>query len=343
MELTIIIPVYNRPELLEFTIQSILHQSYKDWKCLLVDDGSDDDTIMLLHKLCALDSRLTVIFRNRKPKGASTCRNIGLNYVNSNYVLFMDSDDIMSESCLENRFTEIYKKPDFDFYVFNSELFLNTPGDMRVVWNTDTDESDLYRYLRLDGVWQTSGAIYSTDFIKSISGFKEGLGIWQDYELHIRAILANGKYIKFLQLPANIFIRVSETESISRTKSKNKQIENLRERAEVYLSLFTRIEKSNFKQDQQWKEIYGSICFWFGCQFYLKYGDITYTKHFFKKLKGLLGYSRLTRSKYSFFCYLLKFSNRFKGIHHLIRFLIRMRCLPDYYIQEGNTMCKVKL
>lgn len=102
--ISIIIPVYNRKKLIVSAIESILHQTSKEWELIIVDDLSTDGTWNKISQY-ASDSkgRIKVHQRNREPKGAPTCRNIGLELAKSDYVLFLDSDDILAPWCIETR------------------------------------------------------------------------------------------------------------------------------------------------------------------------------------------------------------------------------------------------
>ena len=100
---SIIIPTYNRGNVISKTLESILLQTYLNWECIIVDDGSTDTTKNVVADFISQDSRFTYILRpNNRPKGANTCRNFGFDNANGDYVLFFDSDDLMDSNALEN-------------------------------------------------------------------------------------------------------------------------------------------------------------------------------------------------------------------------------------------------
>ena len=75
---SIIIPVYNRASLLPETLDSIVAQSYKNFECILVDDGSTDNSIEIANIYTSKDKRFKVFSRpSNIKKGANACRNIG--------------------------------------------------------------------------------------------------------------------------------------------------------------------------------------------------------------------------------------------------------------------------
>jgi glycosyltransferase involved in cell wall biosynthesis len=93
---SIIIPSFNRAHLIGETIGSIINQTYTNWECLVIDDGSTDDTEKVVKAYCQKDKRIQLFKRPQyKPKGANACRNYGLEISNGKYVNFFDSDDLM--------------------------------------------------------------------------------------------------------------------------------------------------------------------------------------------------------------------------------------------------------
>lgn len=107
VSVSIISPVYNRAEIIIDTINSIQNQTYTFWEFIIVDDGSTDCTIDVIKEFSQSDERILLIERDRLPKGAPTCRNIGYENASGDYIIFLDSDDILFPDALKNR--AIYK------------------------------------------------------------------------------------------------------------------------------------------------------------------------------------------------------------------------------------------
>jgi len=94
---SIIIPTYNRAHLIGETLDSLLAQTYTNWECIIVDDGSIDSTAEIVNEYLIKDNRFLFIKRAKtRIKGASTCRNIGLEHANGEYIQFLDSDDLIT-------------------------------------------------------------------------------------------------------------------------------------------------------------------------------------------------------------------------------------------------------
>ncbi|WP_290476107.1 MULTISPECIES: glycosyltransferase family 2 protein [unclassified Leeuwenhoekiella] len=99
---SIIIPTYNRSHLINETLESVLAQTYKNWECIVVDDGSIDDTEEVVKNYIEKDSRFKFYNRpSNRPKGANTCRNYGFELSKGAYIQWLDSDDLISEKKLE--------------------------------------------------------------------------------------------------------------------------------------------------------------------------------------------------------------------------------------------------
>ncbi|WP_089382812.1 glycosyltransferase family 2 protein [Lutibacter agarilyticus] len=93
---SIIIPTYNRAHLIGETLDSVLAQTYTNWECIVVDDGSTDNTEEVLKKYCDKEERIKYHHRPiNRPKGANSCRNYGFELSKGEYVNWFDSDDLM--------------------------------------------------------------------------------------------------------------------------------------------------------------------------------------------------------------------------------------------------------
>jgi teichuronic acid biosynthesis glycosyltransferase TuaG len=97
----IILPNFNSSKFLNQTLKSILEQTYKNWRLVIIDDCSDLKTINILKKYIK-DKRIK-IFWLKKNKGAGFCRNYAIKKTKSPYIAFIDSDDIWKKNKLKNQ------------------------------------------------------------------------------------------------------------------------------------------------------------------------------------------------------------------------------------------------
>lgn len=97
--ISIIIPMYNVSEYIEECLESIKEQTYTTFECLLIDDGSTDETVSIVNKSILEDSRFKLI--EQENGGPAKARNEGLRQFTGEFVLFVDSDDIVAKEALE--------------------------------------------------------------------------------------------------------------------------------------------------------------------------------------------------------------------------------------------------
>ena len=105
--ISIIVPVYNVEKYLSKCIESILHQTYNNWELILVDDGTPDNSGKICDEYALKDYRIKVF--HKANGGVSSARNLGLEKASGNFIMFIDSDDWISENCLEISLDEINK------------------------------------------------------------------------------------------------------------------------------------------------------------------------------------------------------------------------------------------
>lgn len=98
--ISVIIPLYNKEKCIERTIDSVLAQTYTDFELLVIDDGSTDNSSAIVKQ--KRDSRVRYVYKRNG--GVSTARNFGVKESKGEWILFLDADDALEESCLKNLF-----------------------------------------------------------------------------------------------------------------------------------------------------------------------------------------------------------------------------------------------
>jgi glycosyltransferase involved in cell wall biosynthesis len=194
---TVITPTKNRLKLLCETIDSVQAQTFEAWEHIIVDDGSDDGTAEEVRRRAEGDSRLRYVARTGAKAGANVCRNQGLAAASADLIVFLDSDDLLRSGCLGRRVEIMNRNADLDFAVFRASVFIHAIGDYPRLYHEQDPGDDLFRFLSLECVWQTTGPIWRRNFVRKIGGFDENLLSMQDLEMHVRALCAEGKYIYF--------------------------------------------------------------------------------------------------------------------------------------------------
>jgi glycosyltransferase involved in cell wall biosynthesis len=178
--ISIIIPAYNRAHLIGETLDSILAQTYTNWECIIVDDGSDDSSENVIGSYIKQDARFRSYKRpSYKPKGANACRNIGLEEAKGSYIVFFDSDDLMTPNHLEIKYNGI-KTNNCDFVITRTKYFNADNKGIDSYYTFETEKVTPYNYIVQKVNWLTLDVCIKAEFAKSIR-FNEKLYAGQEY------------------------------------------------------------------------------------------------------------------------------------------------------------------
>jgi GalNAc5-diNAcBac-PP-undecaprenol beta-1,3-glucosyltransferase len=134
---SIIMATYNRAHFIQESLHYIQNQTFEDFECLVIDDGSQDITQDLIYKLSLEDERIKYYKRTSKySKGLPGCRNFGLNLAQGNYVVFFDDDDIPHPKLLELTI-KVIEESGADFCRYGRNVFSG-------IFQPDFDHSNKY-------------------------------------------------------------------------------------------------------------------------------------------------------------------------------------------------------
>lgn len=223
---SIVIPIFNRKELVHSMINCVIKQTFYDWELLLIDDGSTDGTLEMLHEFALNDKRIFYYNRNRLPKGAPTCRNIGLENAKGKYVIFFDSDDMIPDYTLSQRVDFMEKHKDLDFSVFPAITFFNKIGDGKTV-GLKLERNDLKHFVDCHLPFLVVTNIYRTSYLVSNNiKWDEYLSSLQDTDFNIQNLLHDSKYEYATNVNIDYYIRDLKIGSISQNIYKKSHAES---------------------------------------------------------------------------------------------------------------------
>lgn len=121
---------YNRGHLIKESLESIQNQTFSNWECLIIDDGSEDNTANLVDKYTSKDSRFTYLPRSQDyKKGLPGCRNQGLDLAKGEFIVFFDDDDIVHPENLQACYN-LLKGNDFQFCRYEKKPFWMTTDEI---------------------------------------------------------------------------------------------------------------------------------------------------------------------------------------------------------------------
>lgn len=98
-KVSVIVPVYNGEKYIKKCLNDLMNQTYKNYEVIIIDDGSTDNTSEICKLICKKDSRFKYFYQ--KNSGVSAARNLGLDVLQGEYIVFVDSDDTISVHLLE--------------------------------------------------------------------------------------------------------------------------------------------------------------------------------------------------------------------------------------------------
>jgi len=208
---SVVVPTRNRSGLALQTIRSLSTQRLAGFEVLIVDDASEASHGRRIADAVATDARFRWIGLDAWA-GANACRNRGAREAEGEFLVFLDSDDLLAPHALLSRVAALRARPDLGFVVSEGEVFEQRPGDLGLPWNEPDPASDLDRFLRCDTPWQTTGATWRREAFLECGAFDEDALSWQDWALHVRAL---ARSVRYARIPGvDHYHRIRSTDSI---------------------------------------------------------------------------------------------------------------------------------
>ncbi len=191
---SVVLPTYNRAKSVAAAVRSVIAQTEADFECLLVDDGSTDDTRRELSAFS--DPRLRTWF-NAANRGQHACRNQAIREARGSWIAFLDSDDLYLPGRLEALKSAIASAPEIDFWFTNA--YVHRYG--RVIGTLFPRSRPLPRgavpgYYAVGDEhlpYVTSTVVLRRSLFDQVGFFREDLRILEDTELYARMFLGGAK------------------------------------------------------------------------------------------------------------------------------------------------------
>lgn len=187
-QVSVIIPTYNRKDLLARAVESVLQQSYPVAELIIVDDGSTDGTGEMIASM--EDPRIHYYFTEMN-RGAAAARNVGISKVseNADYVAFQDSDDLWLPGKLEKQMKEFELHPEVGF-CYHKTGYRMSDGHMEIVPDENVPpekkRGDIYVQLLYENLVDCPTLIVRKELLDKVGKFDENLRAWEDYDLALR-------------------------------------------------------------------------------------------------------------------------------------------------------------
>ena len=204
MHVSVVLPTYDRADVLGDAIRSVLGQTYDDFELVVVDGGSDDATPAVVSSFA--DDRIRY-FRRDEREGVSAARNAGVRRTDSEAVAFIDSDDRWRPEKLQRQVEALQEASENCGVVYTP--ITKRQGEPRRRGCVSGDVSEAVRSLSVPTY--TSTLLVRREAFRDVGGFDEELGCFEDWELCLR--LASDW--EFECLPTPMVVKGTDTENVS--------------------------------------------------------------------------------------------------------------------------------
>lgn len=180
-EVSVIIPTYNRLEMVLRAVDSVLKQHFKNFECIVVDDGSTDETFEKLSLI--KDSRLKIV--SQKNKGVSAARNKAIDNSCGNYIALLDSDDEWEPRKLDKQFL-FMKEGQFEI-AQTDEIWVRKGKRVNQCKKHEKPEGFFFESSLAMCMVSPSCVMFSRRFWDTVGPFDENMAACEDYDLWLRA------------------------------------------------------------------------------------------------------------------------------------------------------------
>lgn len=219
MEVSIIIPVYNRALVVKDTLNSVAAQTHRPLQVVLVDNCSTDDTLQVLETFAREHpgEGFNVVITREEHHTAGAARNRGFEAATGEWVLFFDSDDLMDEKLVESYVHVIEKAQrdgrQLDLISARSTLVFPDGSKRQAPFH----KRDLFANHILHAQLATQRYAVRREFFAATDGWNINLPGWNDWELGLRLLLAK-PHVAYMGGPSRVIINHNGADSITGTE-----------------------------------------------------------------------------------------------------------------------------
>lgn len=243
--ISVIVPCYNQSQYIEDTLHSILSQRYSNWECIVVNDGSTDNSKEKIEIFAQKDPRFKLV--NTRNSGVIAARNTGVAQASGVYIFPLDGDDRIHEDCLQKCLAEFERNPDLKLVCPQGQLF----GAEEGLWVLPDFD---YKTMLHHNMVHNSSLFLKKDFDR-VGGYRTNMvyGL-EDWDLFI-ALLYGARKDQVVKLQEPLFYyRVNQSGRRLTVEASGRQSEmmdlivynNFPVYREYFPDIFTRIHEYEF-------------------------------------------------------------------------------------------------
>lgn len=246
---SVLIPCHNYGRFLGQAIESIIKQSLENWECIIVDDGSSDNTSHVADYYVRVNSRIRYLKQDND--GVSAARNAALLASQGEFVQFLDADDKIQPDKLKSHATYLLSHPDVDlvygdvdyFYEADGKLATDVVNRLRFP-NISASGSHLLPYLIRRNIMVINSPLVRRSCIDEVGYFNIDLHGHEDWEYWIRLAIIGKKFHYMKSHDANALVRIHSQSAVQ--KQARMLLNNLKIRQELdHLALDPSLRRIN--------------------------------------------------------------------------------------------------
>ncbi|OGZ72552.1 MAG: hypothetical protein A2908_01625 [Candidatus Staskawiczbacteria bacterium RIFCSPLOWO2_01_FULL_38_12b] len=182
---SVIIPTYNRKELVARAVNSVFEQTYKNIEIIVIDDASDDDTFEVIRELSKKDARMFIL-RNETNLGLAITLNKAIQFSHGEYIARLDDDDFWCNiKKLEKQVDFLEKNKEYAL-VGGGAVKINKEGKQILRYLLPEHDEDIREKILIDGVFAHVTVLFRKSVFEESGGYDENLNGFEDWDLWLK-------------------------------------------------------------------------------------------------------------------------------------------------------------
>ncbi len=205
--ISVIVPTYNYGKYLQQCIDSVIAQTIEEWECIVVDNGSTDDTEKIVSNLMGSDDRIRY-HKLAENNGPSHARNVGIGLAKGDFIQFLDADDLICQHKFENAMRFFNSHQDAAIVYSDMRYFqedspniffyqMNTDGSDDKPWMSYSQgrKAEMLPFFLLGNQMVISSPVIKKKDLEQVGMFDESFQFYEDWDFWLRFVLLNKRFI----------------------------------------------------------------------------------------------------------------------------------------------------
>ena len=232
---SIIIPTFNRAYIIGETLNSVKSQIYTNWECIIVDDGSTDNTEEVILNIIKTDNRFQYHKRpNDREKGANACRNFGFEISKGDYINWFDDDDLMQPDLLNEKIIIFNEHENIDYVICGFTNFNSDEEAKKYIFKSKMNVNFLKDFFFDNIILHTSNILWKRNCLVNVL-WDVNLSKYQDLDYVFRSLF-NRNLIGYNIAKSLLLVRIHQ-KRISNNNNKRNSFSKLIIRKKIYFEV----------------------------------------------------------------------------------------------------------